>query len=105
MITYQDMPVDPNSALYKIYTYFWEFPEAKIIPNEIMPSHHVVYYTYINVKGLREGTDWPPLTLKELEEMLEEEFPNWEQEWEELSDEDYIKLGINIPLKRKADYE
>ena len=98
-----DEPLDTSSALYKIYKYFWENPYSKVIPDEIMPVHHAVYYTYINVKNLRDGTDWPPLTLKELEEMLDEEFPGWKTSWEELPDEAYAKLGLEIPIRNYKD--
>ena len=97
-----DEPLDPSSALYQIYRYFWEFPNSKVIPNEIMPVHHAVHYVYTIVKDLRDGTDWPELTLQELAEIIDEEFPGWETNWEELSDEDYEKLGISVPVRKKT---
>lgn len=103
MSTYNEGPLDPNSSLYKIYRYFWEHPNARIIPEEIMPVHHAVHYTFATVKNLRDGTDWPPLTLEELRQIMDEEFPNWEDNWEELSEEDYKKLGIPVPKRKVAD--
>lgn len=103
MVHYENMTIDTDSSLYKIYTYFWDNPDSKVIPNEIMPVHHAIYYTYINVKNLRDGTDWHELTLEELEKMFDEEFPNWEEDWEELPDEAYAQLGINIPIRKNND--
>jgi hypothetical protein len=99
MVYNYDEPLDTSSALYQIYKYFWNFPHSRVIPNEIMPVHHAIYYTFTNVKSLRDGTDWPELTLSELEEMFHEEFPGWEKNWSELPDEAYAKLGLEVPVR------
>lgn len=91
---------EPDSDLSKLYHYLWENPYAKRIPSELVPRHYKVCYVYQAVKHLRDGTGLPELTLQELEDILDEEIPNWKSESVELPDSFYEERGMSIPIRK-----
>ena len=94
---------DVNSALNRLYKYFWEYPNATVIPNEILPEWHQVYYIFNTVKHLREGTEHPPLTIAELVTIMDDEFPNWREQDEDLPDSFYERHGIDARRIKRTD--
>ena len=83
-----------------MYRYLWAHPYDVVIPDDCMPLDHQVYYIFEQVKNLRDGTDYPKLTLEELQDLMNEEQPGWRDNKGELPDWFLEKHGLDKPIMK-----